>query len=296
MIARLLVSTVVALSIAGAALAQAPAAATDNPADPHDWFTAEHADAELLILGMFHFKDAGHDTYKPEVDVDILSERRQAELAELLDRLAAFAPTKILIEVGFDRQAEFEERYHDYLAGEFEITANEIYQVGFRLAQRLGHQRLYAVDADGRSYPGLPEDVAAYAAEHGQAGLLESPWDERYTALYRADDHAKAGQTLIEHLLYLNSPERLRIGHGHYVLRSIALGTATEYPGADQLTGWWYNRNLRIFANVARVTESGDRLLLLIGAGHVPILRHAADASPELHLVDVATVLSSGPR
>lgn len=291
---RLLTCTLIVLAIAGVAKAQTRAGS--HPADPHDWFKPEHADAELLILGTFHFKDAGLDTYKPEVDVDILSEKRQAELGELLDKLAAFAPTKILIEADFDRQAEFEERYRAYLAGEFELTANEIYQVGFRLARRLGQERLYTVDAAGRNYEGVPDDLAAYAAEHGQAALLESPWDERYAELYRADDHAKAGQTLIEHLLYLNSPERLRIGHGHYVLRSIALGTAGEYPGADQLTGWWYNRNLRIFANVARVTEPGDRLLLLIGAGHVPILRHAAAASPEIHLVDVAEVLNSAPR
>ena len=33
------------------------------------------------------------------------------------------------------------------------------------------------------------------------------------------------------------------------------------------------------------------KLLLLIGAGHVPILRHAAAASPEIDLIDVSEVL-----
>ena len=57
------------------------------------------------------------------------------------------------------------------------------------------------------------------------------------------------------------------------------------------MTGWWYNRNLRIFANIVRVTEPGDRLLLVIGAGHVPILKQAADSSPEYRLVEVRSVL-----
>lgn len=268
------------------------AAFAQAPNNPRDWFAAENAEAQLLILGTFHFKDAGLDGYKPEVDIDIMSEERQAELAELHARLAAFAPTKILIEVDYDRNDEFNERYSAYLAGDYELGPNEIYQVGFRLAKRMGHQRLYAVDADGRQYPDLPEDPEAYAEQHGQSAMLKGPWAERYMALYQAEDHAKAGRSLIETLLYTNDPERIRIGHGHYVLRSIGLGDEAEYPGADRISGWWYNRNLRIFANIVRFTEPGDRLLLLIGSGHVPIIRHAADASPEYSLVEVSTYLA----
>ncbi len=276
------------LLMAFALVSTMDAGMADNPAE---WFTPEHADAELLILGTFHFKDAGLDNYKPEVDVDIMSGARQAELATLLDLLAGYKPTKILIEVDRDRDAEFNERYAAYLEDEYELGPNEIYQVGFRLAKRMGHARLYAVDADGRDYPDLPEDLDAYARSHDQANLIQSPWGDRYTALYRAEDRAKASQTLIETLVYVNDPDRLRIGHGHYVLRSIGVGQGDEYPGADQLTGWWYNRNLRIFANIVRVTEPGDRLLLLIGAGHVPILKQAAESSPEYRLVEVQSVL-----
>ena len=103
---------------------------------PNLWFTSEHATAKLLILGMFHFKDAGLDGYKPEVDVDILSEPRQAELKDVLDRLEKFAPTKILIEVKAERAEVIDERYRQYLAGDFELEANEIYQVAFRLAKQ----------------------------------------------------------------------------------------------------------------------------------------------------------------
>jgi hypothetical protein len=42
------------------------------------------------------------------------------------------------------------------------------------------------------------------------------------------------------------------------------------YAGADLVTNW-YKRNLRILANVARITDfkAHDRVLLLIGAGHL---------------------------
>ena len=268
------------------------AAASEGPEleDPSQWFTPEHATAQLLILGTFHFKDAGLDSYKPEVDVDILSEKRQAELGKILDQLEDFAPTKILVEVKPERQAEFDERFGKYVAGEFELGSNEIYQVGFRLARRLGHRRLYAVDSSGRRYEDLP-DSEEYAKKHGQSFPIADRWNVRYMAAYKVEDHAKAKRTLTEHLLLLNSEEQLSFSHGHYVLSDLALGTDGEYPAADSLTGWWYNRNLRIYSNILRVMEPRDRLFLLIGAGHVPIIRHAAQASPEIDLIDLAEVL-----
>ena len=273
------------------AVALIPAVAQEvPPREPAEWFQARHATAQLLILGTFHFKDAGLDDYKPEVDVDILSPPRQKELEALLEKLAAFRPTKVLVEVKQDRQGELDERYSAYRAGSDELPANEVYQVGFKLAGQLGHERVFAVDVLGRNYEGLP-DRQTYAREHGQEDLLESPWDERFTDLYRHDDHLKARTSLIDYLVYLSSEERLRIGHGHYVLRDLALGVDGEYPATDSVSGWWYNRNLRIYSNILRVMEAGDRLLLLIGAGHVPIIRHAAAASPEIALVEVAEVL-----
>ena len=62
------------------------------------------------------------------------------------------------------------------------------------------------------------------------------------------------------------------------------------------MTGW-FNRNLRIFANLQRITERPDeRILLVIGAGHLAILRHCVQASPEYDLVEVAEYLNPEPR
>jgi hypothetical protein len=273
------------------AVAEEAAAKEPAPKDPKLWFTPEHATATLLILGTFHFKDAGLDDYKPKVDIDIMSEARQAELADVLERLTAFAPTKILIESKQDRQGVMNERYLQYLAGKFELQANEIFQVAFRLGKKLGHDQLYGVDVSGRNYKDLP-DSEAYAIEHGQEFPRADLWDERFTELYKVEDHSKANQTLREYFLFLNSADRLRIGHGHYVLSYLGLGDEEEFPAADSVTGWWYNRNLRIYSRILRVMEPGDRLLLLIGAGHVPIIQHAAGASPEIDLISVAEVLN----
>lgn len=54
--------------------------------------------AKIMLLGTFHFTDAGRDDYKPKHDVDILSEARQKEVEEVLDGLAGFRPSKIAVE------------------------------------------------------------------------------------------------------------------------------------------------------------------------------------------------------
>jgi hypothetical protein len=278
------------LTAVGLAIATAAAGSTlEIPAD----LGFQEPRPRLLLLGTFHFKDAGLDGYKPRHDVDILSETRQREVSDLLDRLAAFAPTRIAVEMKRTDQSRLDARYAQYLAGELEPTSNEIHQLGFRLGKRLGHERLWAVDAEGRRYePSV--DRGKWAKANDQGWVEDHPWHERYERLYEWEDREKTRATLADYLLYLNSPERVALGHGHYLVGAFKAGDGRAYPGADHLSGWWYNRNLRIFANLLQLArERDDRVLFIVGAGHLPILAHAARSAPDIELVDLADVLGA---
>ena len=66
----------------------------------------------------------------------------------------------------------------------------------------------------------------------------------------------------------------------------------SNYTGADWRTGW-YNRNLRIFSNLLRLRRSSsDRILVIIGAGHVLLLLQMAQTAPEIESIPVLSVLS----
>ena len=250
--------------------------------------------ADICVLGMFHFKDAHRDTYKPKYDLDIMSPERQKEISDILDRLAKYAPTKVAVEVDRKDQGWLDSVYTDYLNGKKKLTSNEIYQIGFRLGKRLGLKRLYAVDADAQSlYDGrlTREEWEAKSDSCTTYGLNGDIWDARYMRLYASDDSLKRFYSIRETLIYLNSPQRLIAGLGHYLIGTFQKGTEDEYFGPDSMVGW-YDRNLRIFQNLIRITESpNDRILLVIGAGHAPLIDHAVDASPEYHLVPVSEVL-----
>ena len=261
--------------------------------DPLEPFRIEPR-AQVLVLGVFHFQDAGRDAYKPEFPFDVLAPARQRELEDVLARLAAWKPTRIAVESRPERQPRLDSLYAVYPGNGMDTLRNEIYQIGLRLAKRLGHPGVYAVDAPARF---LDSAMARAEWERRERALRRGPlsatdWDARFTALYRADDSLKTVRTLRETLLYANSPERLAAGHGHYLVGNLLNGEQGEFLGADGFVSSWYNRNLRIYSNIVRLIRAPEeRVLVIIGAGHAPILRHALQSSPVVRLVDVREVL-----
>ncbi|HJZ13320.1 MAG TPA: DUF5694 domain-containing protein, partial [Acidobacteriota bacterium] len=243
--------------------------------------------ARILLLGTFHFKDAGLDDYRPQHDIDILSPERQKQVLELVQKLGRFRPTKVAIEVKPEDQSFIDERYNEYLNAKFQLKANEIYQLGFRIAKNASLKTLHGIDVLGRRYD--PEfDLEEHAKKIGQEATMNTIWDKRYKVLYSFEDEMKTKMPLRQFLLHLNSEERILAGHGRYLVGSFQVGKDDDYAGVDSLTGWWYNRNLRIFANITRLVASAeDRVLVIIGAGHLPIIRHAIESSPELELVEL---------
>jgi hypothetical protein len=271
------------------ALGSVPALSQDRLAPLRD-----PARAQVLVLGVFHFQDAGRDDYKPVFSFDIRSAQRQQELAEVIEQLAAWQPTRIGVELRPEGQPRLDSLLATYPGGGLDTLANEIYQVGFRLAKRLGHERVFAIDAPARY---LDSAMSEAEWERRRRALRPGPlaatnWDARYSALYRADDSLKSVRPLRETLIAANNPERLAAGHGHYLVGNLLNGVPGEYLGADGFVSAWYNRNLRIYSNIVRLIRTPEeRVLVIIGAGHAPILRQQLQAAPVTQLVEVGEVL-----
>lgn len=271
--------------------------------DKNDWKPQfkSIAKTKVLLVGIFHFDDKGLDDYKSQHKIDIHSKERQLELEEIVQNLQKFKPTKIGLEFGVDRQNVMDSLYNLYLTNQFKLPANEIYQLGFRMAKHNKLHSVHGIDARGKSYKSMRElSEKAYqtkANEYIQLGLKTKPnthiWDEDYKQLYAYEDSIKTQLPLKDFLLYINSEERVRIGHGHYLVDSFkfGIGKDDDYFGADAKTNW-FNRNLRILQNIYRIIDSAeDRVVVIIGSGHLPILQHLIEASPELELVVLKDVL-----
>jgi hypothetical protein len=231
---------------------------------------------QVMILGTPHLGGSG-DFVQTHVD-DVLAERRQREMEALVERLAEFRPTRIAVEVPVALDSTVNAQYRAYLAGTHAPRRSEIDQIAFRLARRLGHQRLYAVDYK------KDEDIRglfAYAAATKQdAGLRAA--QAQMMAVIKDREQRRPSMTMTDILREANAPPADAM-EGLYLLAA-PVGDAARYVGADLVAGR-YERNLKIFANIARIAQPGERVLVLYGAGHGKLLRQLVEESPALDLV-----------
>src|SRR3954468_15923405 len=117
------------------------------PAQVIEGRTAEQCPAgtvPILVLGTYHMSNPGQDTVNMHAD-SVSTPQRQKALAELLDRLARFRPTKIGVEASRTSKTVPTE-YAQYLAGTYKLTDNEIDQVGYALGKKLGLKQISPVD------------------------------------------------------------------------------------------------------------------------------------------------------
>lgn len=247
--------------------------------------------AQLLILGTYHMDNPRLDAKNLEAD-DVLLPKRQREIAELIEKLARFNPTKIAVEAPYSDKAIWNNRYKKFLAGEHKLTRNEIEQIGFQLAKRLNHQTVYPIDypmlMSGLRYDEVefpkPKPTPSLTAGNAETKKPEPTLSEGDLLLRRS--------TVTEFLLHMNNLEKARKDHGeNYLKQLLPSDNAAIYESADRITNW-YKRNLRMFANINRIAEfPNDRILLIAGSGHLTILRDFTLDSPQFCLVEATTYL-----
>lgn len=253
------------------ALSAIPAAWGQSPAEKR---------TEVLVLGTYHMANPGRDIFNTKAD-DVLAPKRQAEMAQLIEVLKRFRPTKIAVEgaIGSDR---IPKRYAEYLAGG-ELTRNEIDQIGFRLAKELGHKSVYPVDVDGE-FPF--QHLVNFAKASGRTKELDALMGE-IGDMVKATNAYLASHTILETLLYMSTDEKVAQDVGFY-FREAEIGETWDWAGAD-LVAEWFRRNIRIYSNVMRLPEApGERILVIYGSGHLGWLQHAFASNPNVRLRKLA--------
>ncbi|HJU86154.1 MAG TPA: DUF5694 domain-containing protein, partial [Gemmatimonadota bacterium] len=230
---------------------------------------------EVLLLGSYHMANPGADVFNVEAD-DVLAPGRQREIEEVVERLAAFQPTRVAIEsVWGDTTAPA--RYRAYRAGGHELSRGEEEQIGFRLAARMDLPDVDPIDADG-DFPFGP--VQALAESDSTLARLLADGFETGQAAVETMARWLAEGTIGETLYRMNTPEAIQGAHDPYLRFLLPIVDDASAPGADLLSAW-YDRNIRIFANLHRMgLGPDDRVFLLFGAGHIPILRQLVVDSP----------------
>jgi hypothetical protein len=174
------------------------------------------------------------------------------------------------------------------LLDEAKDKRDESILIAARLAARLGHERVYAMDdhtadrptvdkkAAGEALskawdnPALKRRLSASAALKEKLGTAEG-----VLALYRAD----------------NAPGATKLAFDS------DFGAALEEPSAQRFgrlyAGYWETRNLRMAGNIRDVLSGrpGMRMLVIVGASHKGYLEAYLHQMHDVRVVDTAPLL-----
>lgn len=248
------------------------------------------SDIQVMVLGSYHMAGSTADVVNIEVD-NVLTSQRQAELAAIAASLATFNPTVVATEREGTAPDYLDPVYLEFSEEMLATVANERAQLGYRLAKTAGTDRVYAIDElGGDDEPNyFPfEKLMAHAQATGQAEEIQAMIAE--VQQLAADFAARQQDTSIADLLIEMNAGPLSSADFYY--RMFALDRGEDQPGAE-LQAYWFMRNAKIFSKLMQVSEPGDRVVIVYGAGHKHWLEHFVEETPGFVLVDPVPYLQA---
>lgn len=248
-----------------------------------DFFPTQRA--KILVVGTFHFDYPGLDVHKTsdEDKIDVLKEPKKSEVTELVNYIKKFQPTKIAVEAMPSWKAT--EKLRKYKDGQYADQRDERFQIGMRIATEMNLDTIYALDASS-----MAEDIAVVDSIYTKAlwedydFQSDDPYEAKLREWFDYKDKLIAKTNLLEYFKYMNQREAHQLNYGSYLIGDFKLDNER---GADILSYWWYNRNVRIFRKMQAIVESPeDRVLVIFGNGHAAVLRQLIESSPEFEFIE----------
>ena len=244
---------------------------------------------DVLTLGTFHFAFHNRDLIKTDKkdQIDVLDKKFQVEIEDIANQITRFKPTIIVIEQSPEFQPRIDSLYKGYLAGTQQLGREEFEQIGFRVGKKLGIPKIYCVNDWGRNYNTIDSllDNDTIARKKFMDFFYHNPDTAKIKESFPTDVFATEG--IKAELRMKNDERNIEKDLGSYFIGIFKYETAQDpFFGPDYVTGWWFNRNLRIFRNIQKIERKpNDRILVIYGAGHMNLLNIFFRSSPEFRLV-----------
>ncbi|MEL6142477.1 MAG: DUF5694 domain-containing protein, partial [Bacteroidota bacterium] len=252
---------------------------------------------KIYLLGTFHFAQTD-DTY------NVLAPQHQKSIEELCNLVAQQKIDKVFVE----RQPEFEFRSKndslfrayvktDALPARNNVSSkNEIYQLGFRIAKKLGHPKVYQCD-NPSMYGKYYRPTLDYATSHNQLDILDAKvigTTPREDDLVN-EDSLMMNSSLLDYMRWINSDEVMNTLHANYLTTFPRIGSTNFYDYDDdntligaELLIEWYRRNIMIYGKIINQLDyTEDGMLLIMGGDHIPILKSFFRDIPFFEVVHV---------
>lgn len=237
----------------------------------------------VMLVGTFHFANPRKDLVKNSV-VDVMSKASQDYLEELTQRISKYSPTSLLLEYDPKEEQKVNDRYNQYRMGEYQLSTDEVEQLGFRIAQSIGLGRLHSFDE--RNTPWKSQKLFEQLK---QTPELEMRFNEAISQLTNEEYTAHSALTLQDLLKRYNSPEMEYRNKSLYIMTN-SVGVDEDFAGADASASWWH-RNFRMLARIQKFAQPGERVLVIGGQGHIAVIRDLLSLDPNLRIEEITPYL-----
>jgi hypothetical protein len=241
--------------------------------------------AEVMLMGTFHFNSPKLDAVKVD-NIDVTTAESQRQLDDLAQRIVnELKPTRVLLEYDQKYDAEINARYQRYKEGAYDLPVNEIYQVGFRVAQVADLPGVASFD--DRDIPWMIQPMIEYAKTHEPETL--AAYEQKIADITAAMQKEQDSLSLVELLIRKNEAQEFTSNKAFYIDTN-AVGAGTNFTGADAASSWW-QRNFRMYALIQKAAGPGERVFVLGGSGHIAIIRDLLELDEQRHQREVLPIL-----
>lgn len=264
-------------------------AASGNNGRQKEISKSQGKEAKVALLGVFHFQ--GSSDMASMHMADPFGKRRQDDIKEVVRQIAVFKPTKILVEYPKSMQIKLQEHYSNYLAGKDTLTANEIDQLGFRLAKQLGHTQVYAIDYQLN----LPDhELMDYFQRNNKMAEFEL-FIKRIQEYVSQENKKLNNMKIASYLARTNVDSVDSKTNQAYIGTTfgdmLSWGDSTNEAGVHFSATWW-QRNMVILKNIAETIKGKDeRVLVIIGSGHRAVLKNLIKDRNDMEYVEIGEYL-----
>ena len=267
--------------------------------------TSEKTDKiQILLVGFAHWNKMQNGTET----ANMFSSAKQKQIELLTSKIQQFEPEAIMLEFSAEEQKAQDSLYDLYKCKNLDLEtieygASETYQVGFRLAKKLNHDKVYGIDyfemtsqsllKSGKHIELFQQQLDKLKNTAGPMGKLVQ---EDKMSLYDFTKKINEPEMIeLTHHLMFNLPAYVQNGEwdengkGYRELSEVE----KRYAGAEYISEF-YDRNLKIYSNILNVqmNTGARKIYVMMGQAHIGVLKDLLEENPNYEIVDTMTYLN----
>lgn len=272
--------------------------ASQQPVESNEQNSESHNNSnvvQVMVIGSEHFANPGLDVINVE-SIEVLTPRRQKELQAIAESLRDFAPTVVAVERVTQAPDYIDTGFEKFKQADLLSKRNETIQIGYRLANLIGLKHVYGIDeqpSEGEPDYFPMQKLMEHIAQQGRMEefqLMLADVTERlnnFTA-----EHSQAD--LAKYLALTNTQGSPLIADDIY-FDLMKFDSGESQPGAE-LFAYYMMRNTKIISKLMNVTEPGDRVVIIYGAGHKPWFEYILNGLSGYESVDPVPYLQKASQ